>query len=101
MRTASRETLASLTTQLTTAALGFAGEGGEFAEQIKKFLYHGHRLDVEKLEKEVGDILWYCALAAKGLGTDLDAIAEANIRKLEARYPDGFSTERSLHRPHG
>jgi NTP pyrophosphatase (non-canonical NTP hydrolase) len=83
---------------LTYAALGLAGESGEVAEIIKKTFYHGHALDIESLHKELGDVLWYLAVMADGLGFSLDQIAQTNIAKLRARYPEGFSEDRSIHR---
>ncbi len=83
---------------LTYAALGLAGESGEVAEIIKKTFYHGHALDKESLHKELGDVLWYLAVMADGLGFSLDQIAQTNIAKLRARYPEGFSDDRSIHR---
>jgi len=83
---------------LQNAALGLAGESGEVADMIKKVSFQGHSLDSRHLAEEVGDILWYCALAATGLGMDLDEIASNNIAKLMKRYPDGFDAERSIHR---
>jgi hypothetical protein len=32
------------------------------------------------------------------LGYNLDDIAQANVDKLRARYPEGFSEERSINR---
>jgi hypothetical protein len=39
--------------------------------------------------------------AALGLNGEAGEIASMNVEKLRKRYPDGFSTERSLNRPHG
>jgi NTP pyrophosphatase (non-canonical NTP hydrolase) len=39
---------------------------------------------------ELGDCLWYLGALATAYGLDLDAIAEQNRAKLEARYPAGF-----------
>jgi NTP pyrophosphatase (non-canonical NTP hydrolase) len=83
---------------LTYTALGLTGESGEVAEMIKKAFYHGHPLEKEKLSKELGDVLWYLAVMASGLGLSLDEIAKENIEKLRARYPEGFSEERSRNR---
>lgn len=69
--------------QLDNAVLGLAGESGEVADYYKKFKYHNHPLDPLVVAKELGDILWYLALAAEGLGISLDEIAEMNIKKLE------------------
>jgi len=83
---------------LTYTALGLAGESGEVAEIIKKTFFHGHPLDRESLHKELGDVLWYLAVMADGLGFSLDQIAQTNIAKLRSRYPEGFSEDRSINR---
>ncbi|HSE45054.1 MAG TPA: nucleoside triphosphate pyrophosphohydrolase family protein, partial [Gemmatimonadales bacterium] len=78
--------------------LGIAGEAGEVADLIKKWVGHGHPADTEKLAKELGDVLWYVAALSAEFGLDMGEIAQLNIDKLRARYPEGFSTERSLNR---
>lgn len=83
---------------LTNAALGLAGEAGEFADAMKKHIFQGHELDRDALSKEVGDVLWYCALAASALGKGLADVAEDNIDKLLERYPNGFDADRSVNR---
>ncbi|NLC31712.1 MAG: nucleoside triphosphate pyrophosphohydrolase family protein [Clostridiales bacterium] len=97
MRSASVSKAGDINT-LQNAALGLAGEAGEFADIIKKVSFQGHALDQTHLAQEIGDILWYCALAATGLGLNLDDIAQHNIDKLKRRYPNGFEKERSVHR---
>ena len=79
-------------------ALGIAGEAGEVADLFKKHVGHGHPLDVDKLRLELGDVLWYVAAIATMHGLSLSEVAEANLKKLEARYPNGFSTEASIAR---
>jgi NTP pyrophosphatase (non-canonical NTP hydrolase) len=79
-------------------ALGLNGEAGEVADHIKKHLFQGHKLDKENLAKELGDICWYIAITAEGLGYDLATIMEMNIDKLKKRYPNGFEASRSLNR---
>jgi NTP pyrophosphatase (non-canonical NTP hydrolase) len=104
LRTASGKSTEGELAMLTTAALGLSGESGEIADHIKKIVYHGHPLDDEtrdKIAKEIGDILWYCAMGSRGIGIDLAEIARMNVEKLRKRYPEGFSTEESLNRPHG
>ena len=83
---------------LINAVMGLCGESGEAIDIVKKHLHQGHELDREKLIKELGDIAWYLAEAATALDIDLETILERNIEKLSARYPEGFSAERSIHR---
>jgi len=83
---------------LAMVALGIAGEAGEVAEIVKKHLFHGHPLDNEKLRKELGDVLWYLAAVATVQGIDLQDVADANVEKLRARYPNGFNAEDSMKR---
>ena len=85
-------------TRLNVAALGLAGEAGEFVDQIKKHLFHGHELNREHLAAELGDVLWYVAIGCEALGVQLDDVMEGNIAKLRRRYPEGFSAERSQNR---
>jgi len=84
--------------QICNAGFGLCGESGEVAEILKKTLFHGHTLDLDKLKKELGDCLWYAAVLAHLYGLSLDDIAQANIDKLWTRYPNGFSQEDSIRR---
>jgi len=77
---------------LLNAALGLAGEVGEVIELIKKERFHGVRAETSKLQKELGDALFYLTWVANLNGLSLVEVAEANIRKLRERYPDGFVT---------
>ena len=89
---------APMTAALCNVALGLTGESGEFADSVKKHLFQGHPIDVMNLAEEIGDVLWYCALAASALPFTLDEIAQRNIEKLKKRYPKGFEAERSINR---
>ena len=79
-------------------AIGLAGEAGEVADHIKKGVFHQHGIDLPKLEKELGDTLWYVAALCTTLGLDLSEIMQANIEKLKLRYPNGYSPEDSKRR---
>lgn len=84
--------------RLINGALGLAGESGEAADVLKKHLFHGHPLDRDALKKELGDVLWYVAALASAADLTLDEVAQHNLDKLRARYPDGFDTQRSQER---
>lgn len=86
---------------IINASYGLSGESGELNDYIKKAIFHGHALDGVKLEKEIGDCCWYIAMMCESFGFDLDVIFRMNIKKLEERYPEGFSEERSIHRKEG
>ncbi|WP_445506810.1 nucleoside triphosphate pyrophosphohydrolase family protein [Niallia sp. 03190] len=79
-------------------AMGLCGESGEVTDLIKKQVFHDHQPDVEGVKKEMGDVLHYLAGLATMYGLTLDEVATANIDKLMKRYPNGFSSERSVNR---
>ena len=83
---------------LLNSALGLCGESGEVADLLKKYHFQGHNLDLDHVAKELGDISWYLAVGAYAIGYDLETILQMNVDKLEARYPNGFESDRSLHR---
>lgn len=78
---------------LIHAALGLASEAGEFADAIKKSFAYEKELDVENLVEELGDLLWFVALACKALNVPMDAVAVGNVAKLYKRYPEKFTNE--------
>ena len=83
---------------LLNALMGLCGESGEAIDLMKKHLFQGHELDRDALIKELGDVAWYLAEAATGLGVDLSDVLQRNLDKLHARYPQGFDTKRSQRR---
>lgn len=102
-RTLNRKPLADcapeeLRLKLAVMGLGLAGESGEVVEHIKKHVGHGHELSREAVRKELGDVLWYLSAVASMLGLTLGEVAEANVAKLRARYPEGFSEKASQER---
>ena len=77
---------------------GMCGESGECIDILKKVSFQGHTFDPNRLIDELGDVLWYVAQTATGLGLTLEDIALSNIAKLKSRYPKNFEVERSVHR---
>lgn len=87
---------------ILNASLGLSGEVGEVNDIIKKYMYHGHKLDDDTKEKiilELGDVCWYVALMAWAIDkTKFEDVLNKNIAKLEKRYHGEFSTEKSVNR---
>ena len=87
---------------ILNASLGLSGEVGEVNDIIKKYMYHGHKLDNDTKEKiilELGDVCWYVALMAWAIDkTKFEDVLNKNIAKLEKRYHGEFSTEKSINR---
>lgn len=87
-------------TQMYHALHGMVGEVGEIHSIFQKY-YQGHDISREHLKKEVGDLLWMIAEFCTSFGWELSEVMRLNIEKLKARYPDGFETDKSLHRAEG
>jgi NTP pyrophosphatase (non-canonical NTP hydrolase) len=77
---------------------GICTEGGELMDAYKKARFYGKRVDWVNVREEIGDVLWYLALICRAADTTLEDVANTNIAKLRARYPDKFTTEQALNR---
>ena len=84
--------------RLLHAGIGMGTEAGEFNDMLKKHIYYGAALDELNLVEEMGDLLWYIAIACNTLGVDLSKVMKLNIQKLDVRYPDKFTEEYALMR---
>lgn len=71
---------------------------GKCVDSIKKYLYQGHLLDKKSLKVKIELVLRELAILSHKCGCKLSDIAENNVQKLKKRYPDGFSTEKSINR---
>lgn len=78
---------------LLHAALGLTGEAGEFADCIKKHWAYAQPLDSQNAIEELGDLLWYVALACNAMNVGMDEVAARNIEKLRKRYPTKYQDE--------
>lgn len=80
---------------------GMVSEIGELHGIYQKE-YQGHIESTdEHRKKEVGDLIWFIAEYCTTQDWDFDDVMQLNIDKLRARYPEGFSAERSIHRAEG
>jgi NTP pyrophosphatase (non-canonical NTP hydrolase) len=74
---------------IVRCALALAGESGEVCEKIKKYLRGDGKLNVEELQKELGDVLYYIAQMGNLCKIDLSSIADYNVKKLRSRKQRG------------
>lgn len=81
---------------LVHASLGLITETGEFVSEVKRMAKYGKQITPEMhahMCEEIGDVLWYVALAAEHLGVSMKSLAKQNIAKLQKRFPEKFSNE--------
>ena len=90
--------------RLLTAVIGMQSESGEFAEIVKKCVFQGKTFNEDvrfHLKRELGDILWYWIQGCAALDYTPTEVIEENIKRLEARYPNGFEVAKSENRKAG
>lgn len=86
------------TSRLVHAAFGMQTETAEFTDALKKSLFYGKPLDTVNLKEELGDLLWYVALAMDELGTNFETEMTRVISKLKVRYLEEFTVNKALTR---
>lgn len=87
--------------RLLHAAMGMGTEAGEFMDGLKKALFYGRLIDEVNLREEIGDLLWYIAIACDALDTTVEMEMARVIHKLSVRYPDKFEDFLAEHRDLG
>lgn len=86
-------------TDLIHATLGVGSEAGEIQTTTKKHWAYRAELDRENLLEELGDLLFYATALAQVLDFSLEQVLDANIEKLNKRYPSGsYSDSQALAR---
>ena len=86
------------TIRLLHAAMGASTETGEFVDMLKKHIFYGKDIDFVNAKEEIGDVLWYAAIAADVLKETMNNIMTVNIKKLKKRYPDKFTENDAINR---
>lgn len=79
------------------ALFGMASEVGEIHSIFQHF-YQGEAVDVPKLEKELGDLMWFVIEFCDMFNIDPSHMLKTNIKKLKKRYPNGFTEKESAER---
>ena len=68
---------------------GLAGEVGELASIFAKYWRGDGDLNHDHAKAELGDVLWFVAMLAEQLDTDLSTVAQNNLNKLADRANRG------------
>lgn len=82
---------------LATASLELSKSVGKISELILRKT-QGKRLRRKTLINELAGVFVNLFTLIIFCGLTIEEVAEANIEKLKARYPDGFDTEKSINR---
>lgn len=99
--------LGNLALDLHHATTGMSTEAGEALSTTKKLWIYGADIDAlnkegvsnyRNLVEEIGDMLFYIQHACNLLQIDMGHVLEANMTKLEKRYPKGYSDSAALAR---
>lgn len=84
--------------ELLHASLGITTESGELTDILKKYILYNKDIDVINFKEELGDLLWYIALACRHLDVSMEEIFAQNNAKLRARYGEKFTAHAALNR---
>lgn len=84
--------------RLLHGIFGLATESAELMDAVKKTLFYGKELDIPNIKEEIGDLAYYLFLILDAIEADWDEILTTNVSKLEARFPDKFTSEKAINR---
>lgn len=76
---------------LAHSALGIGGESGELIDAIKRVAIYEKELDRENIIEELGDLNFFMTDIQNKFSISDEEIIEHNVKKLEKRYPKGYS----------
>ena len=85
--TLGKEPLRADKEMLSYLGLGLAGEAGEVADHLKKFLRDA-TWDAEGLAEELGDVIYFWACLCLVAGQKPSQVLAASRRKISSRTPE-------------
>lgn len=77
--------------------VGIATESSELMEALV-LIFSEADLDKVNISEELGDLMWYTAIAVDSLNGDWDRIFKTNISKLRERFPEKFTSTAAINR---
>ena len=83
---------------LLHGAIGISTEAGELLDVLKKHIYYGTSIDEINMMEECSDLLYYIGVILSRLGYTFEEVMQINIEKLQARYPEKFTSENAINR---
>jgi len=72
--------------RIKNGCLGLIGESGELVDLVKKFMFQSGKnppVPVDAIVKELGDILWYYAELAEGMGLSMNNMLPVESCKFD------------------
>ena len=92
-RTWTNKPVSPITQRRNHALLGLTMELGELADLHVKPQHYGATVAAQhEVIDEAGDVLWFLTMLLEEWGATLEEAMAANVAKLRARHPDGFSS---------
>ena len=84
--------------RLLHSGLGMLTEAQEFLKPILDGILTDKDIDLVNLKEELGDMMWYAAIACDSLDTTFEEEQDRNIAKLTLRYPEKFTEDKAINR---
>lgn len=84
--------------RLHNGVRGLSDEVGELNACLKSWIEYGKPLNLDNVLEECGDVLWRTAQILTTVGYTLQEALEANLRKLNVRYEEGFTEKEANNR---
>lgn len=78
--------------QLEHSMFGIVTEAGELLDTMKKHKYYKRKLDISNVIEEIGDVLYYVAVACNALNIEFEDCFKLVTDKLKLRYGDKFNS---------
>ena len=75
--------------RLMENTLGLAGEAGQVAEKIKKYLRDDTKVSQKEIVKELGDVVFYATALANYLYSNLPEVLQYNMDKMNSSAERG------------
>lgn len=90
--------LVSINPRTLHGVVGFYTEAAELLIALDNSITWNVPIDKVNLNEEVADAMWYAAILEDNKDINLEDAMEKVIKKLRARYPDKFTSEKAIKR---